>query len=109
MESTDDSPRVYFEEEGWDRAFYLEFTPGTPCVMLGSITISSLRVTLPESPDMNSARDFKTNPVSRKEWDDYYGVYNAARREMYKRISDLTGWQVRELVQRNSQMTNSLR
>lgn len=88
-------PRIYYEYEGWDEVWFLEFHPGESRINLGTLCIyEQKRAAYPPSPEDDPTRDFDTNPITTAEWDAWDAAHTAARRALMDRVPELPGWLV---------------
>lgn len=60
LEVTGNTPRLYFEYEGYDMAVYFEFYPGTENICVGKLDISELKGT-PDENDEESYEEYVEN------------------------------------------------
>lgn len=81
-------PRLYFEYEGWDLAFYLEFYPGTKRIVLGTHDFTKLRDKLYPNYSENFTEEEETK---------YEEMCENARKELYNLVPIQQHWLTREL------------
>jgi hypothetical protein len=84
-------PRLYFEYEGFDELWCLEFHPGTDIILMNVFTFTQLlkKENIPKHPEeIKSYNDITTEEY--QEWDD---IYNAAKDKVIENaIHLIDGW-----------------
>lgn len=91
--SSEYTPRIYFELEGWNSLHYLEWHPGTETVVTGSYEYDSSR--LPPRYGDDEDEDAEYDAAKEKEMED---AYNSTMKLIQEEaIADVTGWSIEKL------------
>jgi len=92
LEPCDTFPRLYYDYEGYDQLWYLEFYPGTEKILYGIFEFTNiLKHRIPKHPE-----EIKSN-VTSAEYAEWERIYETARHEVIESVIFMDGWKVNQL------------
>lgn len=94
-------PRLYYEYEGYDQLWCLEFIPGTGIVNWATYDYhKELKQIAPPYPEELESYEKYTDAIAELE-DEYWGKHREVREALQEKLPDREGWKFQKLVHKN--------